>query len=141
MKKYFLFLLSLTLIVPLLAQDKADDIIGYYYLTDPFSGAISQAKIYKASNGTYEGIVEWAKDPDRKKFEGLVFLKDLKYSKEKKEWQGGKIQYPGKNGVYDTYMSFEPDGRLRVRGYWKMSLLGKTIFWTKESRSRKAVTL
>lgn len=121
----------------LFAQSGADAIQGYYYLKDPFSGAISQIKIYKTSSGTYEGVVEWAKDPERKKFEGMVFLKDLTYNSEEKEWQDGKIQYPGKKGVFDTSMRFTEDGKLRVRGYWKTSVLGKTVYWTKETKSRK----
>lgn len=121
----------------LFAQSGADAIQGYYYLEDPFSGAISQVKIYKTSSGKYEGVVEWAKDPERKKFEGMVFLKDLTYNSAEKEWQNGKIQYPGKKGVFDTFMRFTDDGKLRVRGYWKAAVLGKTVYWTKESKSRK----
>ena len=121
----------------LFAQSGADAIQGYYYLEDPFSGAISQVKIYKTSSGKYEGVVEWAKDPERKKFEGMVFLKDLTYNSAEKEWQNGKIQYPGKKGVFDTFMRFTDDGKMRVRGYWKAAVLGKTVYWTKESKSRK----
>ena len=115
---------------------KADDIVGYYYSVDPFSKEGSQNYIYKAADGTYEGMVTWVSNPEKKKFLGYVFLKGLKYNAEKKEWQNGELTYPGKKGTYKTYMSFEPDGKLKVRGYWGVSLLGKTVYWPREKKRR-----
>lgn len=137
MKKILLFTFLLFTTGLIFAQSAGDAILGYYFLKDPFSGALSQIKIYKNSSGEYEGVVEWAKDPERKKYEGMVFLTNVTYNKEEKEWQNGKIKYPGKNGVFDTSMRFENEGKLRVRGYWKTPALGKTVYWTKEQKSRK----
>ena len=135
--KKSLFLIILFSVKSLLfAQTKPDDIVGYYLNEDPFSGAISQIYIYNAGNGTYEGIVIWTKDEDRKQFEGLVFMKGLTFNAKENEWENASMTYPGKKGTFSAYMRLEKDGLLRVRGYWGVSLLGKTVYWHKEQKSR-----
>ena len=118
------------------AQNNPDDIVGYYLNEDPFSGAISQVYIYNAGNGTYEAIVIWVNEEDRKKFEGLVFLKEMTFNEKKNEWQNASMIYPGKSGKFKADMRLEKDGRLRVRGYWGVSMLGKTLYWPREHESR-----
>ena len=118
------------------AQNKPDDIVGFYLNEDPFSGAISQVYIYNAGNGTYEGIVVWVNEEDRKKYEGLVFLKEMTFNAKKNEWQNASMIYPGKNGKFKADMRLEKDGRLRVIGYWGISMLGKTLYWEREKESR-----
>jgi len=118
------------------AQNHPDDIVGYYLNEDPFSGAISQVYIYHAGNGVYEGIVIWVNEEERKKFEGLVFLKEMTFNEKKNEWQNASMIYPGKNGKFKADMRLEKDGRLRVRGYWGISMLGKTLHWEREKVSR-----
>jgi len=119
----------------LFAQNKPDDIVGYYLNEDPFSGAISQIYIYNAGDGTYEGIVVWVNEAERKKYEGLVFLKGMTFNEKENEWQNAALIYPGKNGKFKAFMRIEKD-KLRVRGYWGVSLFGKTLYWPKEQESR-----
>ena len=119
------------------AQNRADDIVGYYLTADPFSRAISQVYIYPTGDGIYEGKLIWVNEKEGKAYEGLVFLKEMTFNAKENEWQNGSIIYPGKSGKFKTYMRFEKDGRLRVRGYWGVSLLGKTVFWTREKEPRK----
>jgi len=135
-KKLLLFIFLFSLKSALFAQNKPDDIVGYYLNTDPFSGALSQVYIYNAGNGTYESIVIWVREPERKKYEGLVFMQGMTFNEKENEWQNGSMIYPGKSGKFKAYMRFEKDGRLRVRGYWGVSMLGKTLFWTPEKESR-----
>jgi len=132
------FLLFSFLLVPfaLFSQNKPDDIIGYYLNEDPFSGAISQIYIYNAGNGTYEGMVIWVNEIERKKYEGLVFLKGMIFNDKENEWQNAALIYPGKKGNFKAYMRLEKDGRLRVRGYWGVSMFGKTLYWPREKESR-----
>ncbi|MCL2168169.1 MAG: DUF2147 domain-containing protein [Lentimicrobiaceae bacterium] len=120
----------------LFAQNKPDDIVGYYLNEDPFSGAISQVYIYNAGDGTYEGVVIWVNEEDRKKYEGLVYMKGLTFNAKENEWQNATFIYPGKNGKFKAFMRIEKDGKLRVRGYWGISMFGKTLFWFKEQESR-----
>jgi len=132
-----LFLYVITGIkIALFAQNKPDDIVGYYLNEDPFSGAISQIYIYNAGDGTYEGIVIWVNEVERKKYEGLVFLKGMVFNAKENEWQDAAMLYPGKKGKYKAYMRLEKDGRLRVRGYWGVSAFGKTLYWPREKESR-----
>ena len=130
----FIFLSSIESVI--FAQNKPDDIVGYYLNTDPFSGALSQVYIYNAGNGTYESIVIWVREEERKKYEGLVFMHGMTFNEKENEWQNGSMIYPGKSGKFKAYMRLEKDGRLRVRGYWGVSMLGKTLFWTPEKESR-----
>jgi len=135
-KHIFLFIFLLGVKSALLAQNHPDDVVGYYLTADPFSDAISQVCVYNDGKGSYEGILIWTNDEAGKKYEGLVFLKNLVFNAQENYWENGNIVYPGKPGKFKTYMRFENDGRLRVRGYWGISLLGKTVFWTREKESR-----
>ena len=136
MKNLFFSIAFLSFLLAATAQNKADDIIGYYLTIDPFSDAVTQVYIYKASNGTYEGMVSWAKDEDRKKYEGSVFLKNLSFNAKTSEWENGVVTYPGKKGTYKAFLKFESNGKLKVRGYWGVSLMGKTVYWTRENEKR-----
>ena len=130
----FVFFLSIKSVLP--AQNNPDDIVGYYLNVDPFSGALSQVYIYNAGNGAYESIVIWVREEERKKYEGLVFLKEMTFNAAENEWQNASMIYPGKSGKYKANMRIEKDGRLRVRGYWGVSMFGKTLYWTRENVSK-----
>jgi len=131
-----LFLFFAGIYCVLFAQNKPDDIIGYYLNEDPFSGTLSQIYIYNAGNGTYEGIVIWTKEESRKQFEGLVFMTGLTFNAKENEWENAAIIYPGKKGKFKAFMRLEKNGQLRVRGYWGVSMFGKTLYWPKEEESR-----
>lgn len=118
------------------AQNKADDIIGYYFLVDPFTGEESQIYIYKTASGKYDGKVVWVGNVKKKSFLNYVFLENLVFNPDEQEWEDGIIKYAGKSGVYRTYMSFVSKNKIKVRGYWGVSWLGKTLYWTKESSRR-----
>jgi len=135
-KSLLLFITLFTIKSLLFSQNQPDDIVGYYLNEDPFTGAISQVYIYNAGNGIYEGIVVWTKDEERKKYEGLVFMKELTFNAKENEWQNAIFIYPGKNGKFKAFIRIEKDGRLRVRGYWGISMFGKTLYWPKEQESR-----
>ena len=135
---YFLLLILTSHLSPLTSQNAPDDIVGYYLNEDPFSGAISQVYIYNAGDGTYEGIVIWVNEEPRKIYEGLVFLKGMTFNPKENEWQNAELIYPGKKGKFKAFMRVEKDGRLRVRGYWGMAMLGKTLYWPRETKSRNS---
>ena len=135
-KSFLLFIIPFSITTTLFAQNRPDDIVGYYLNEDPFSGAISQIYIYNAGNDIYEGIVIWVNEEERKKYEGLIFLKGMTFNAKENEWQNAAMIYPGKKGNFKAYMRLEKDGRLRVRGYWGVSAFGKTLYWPKEEKSR-----
>lgn len=137
MQKTFLLTICIIFSYSLFAQHNSpDDIIGYYYSIDPFTKEGSQTYIYKNSEGKYEGKVCWVENPEKKKFLNLVYLKELEFSKKDNEWQNGIAKYPGKKGTFTMYMSFVSPKKLKVRGYWGIALLGKTLYWQKENQQR-----
>jgi len=136
LKILFLFLLLFSVKNLLFAQNHPDDIVGFYLNEDPFSKALSQVYIYNAGDGTYEAIVVWVREEERKQYEGLVFMTGLTFNATENEWQNGAMIYPGKKGKFKAFMRLEKDGRLRVRGYWGVSMFGKTLYWEREKETR-----
>lgn len=136
MKKIFCSALLVLFAVLCYAQ-KADDICGIYHSKDPFSKEGSQCEIYKAANGTYEAKVVWVENPKKKNQLGLVFMTGLTYNAKEKEYQNGKLKYPGKSGTYKTYIRLTDDKKtMKMRGYLGVSLFGMTVDWTRESKLR-----
>lgn len=132
----FFFLFSFVLTNTISAQEKADDVLGYYLVEDPFQKEKSQIEIYKAEDGKYEAKVVWVENPEKKHHLGLLFLYDLVYDAKEKEWKNGYVKYPGKNGTYRIHMSFSDSKTMKVRGYWGVSLFGMTLYWNKEDARR-----
>jgi len=136
---------------------QADKVVGIYLAVDDEDNPNSQVKIFKSSNGKYYGEIVWLKDPlnddgtekvddknpdtkmHTRKIMGLRILNDFSYDKGDNEWSGGTIYSPKTGKTYKCYMTFEPDGTLKVRGYIGSSWmgLGKTVYWTKEDALRK----
>lgn len=136
MKKIYCSILFILLAVMSYAQ-KADDICGIYHSKDPFSKEGSQCEIYKAANGTYEAKVVWVENPKKKDQLGLVFMTGLTYNAKEKEYQNGKLKYPGKSGTYKTFIRLTDDNKtMKMRGYLGVSLFGMTVDWTRESKLR-----
>jgi uncharacterized protein (DUF2147 family) len=140
MKRSLTLILITVLCVGGYAQ-KADDILGIYFCVDPFSKKQSQAEIYKAKDGTYEAKVVWTNDIKGQDQIGLVFMKGLTYNAEDKEYQNGKIQYPGRKGTYKAYVRIVDGGKtLKMRGYLGVSMFGMTVDWKREEKVRPAPT-
>jgi uncharacterized protein (DUF2147 family) len=136
MKKILFSFIFALLSMSVFAQNP-DAICGIYHMVDPFSKEGSQVEIYKAANGDYEGKVVWVENPKKKKFLGLVFMTTLRYNAEKNEYQKGTLKYPGKSGTFSTYMTIVDDKKLKVRGYWGVAALGKTMYWYRETKVRE----
>jgi uncharacterized protein (DUF2147 family) len=136
MKKILLLIAILLSTGQTVYSQRADDICGYYLCTDPFTDEKSQLQIYSVGNGTYEGVVTWIENPKLRHYVGLICIKDLHFNADKNEWQDAKFINPKRKGNYRAYMSFVSDNQLKIRGYWGISVLGKTLYWTKESKKR-----
>ena len=136
MKKFAFLLLAVFLTTTTVnAQHKADAICGYYYAKDPFSKEGSQVKIYKNSQGKYEGIVCWVENPKKKNFLNYKFLRDFEYDAKEDEYVNGKIHHPGNGKTYKSYLKIDGN-RLKVRGYLGVSLYGMSMYWPRESKQR-----
>jgi hypothetical protein len=73
----------------------------------------------------------------KKEFFELCVFKRPAFRCENNEWVDGKVAYAGRSGTYKTYMKFEDKDKLKVRAYFGVSLLGKTLYWTKEKQKRE----
>lgn len=136
MKKIFSTLIVIAWAIVGFAQNP-DAICGIYHSVDPFSKEGSQCRVYKAEDGTYEAKVIWVENPKKKDQIGLVFMTGLTYNAKEKEYQNGKLKYPGKSGTYKTFIRLVNDGNtMKMRGYLGVSLFGMTVEWTRESKVR-----
>lgn len=61
---------------------------------------------------------------------GIELLTNFEYAGDNK-WSDGKIYDPKKGKTYSCYMKFVEEGKLKIRGYIGVSILGKTTYWTK----------
>ena len=155
MLKMVLFAVLLSLSAYGQTLSEADRICGLYYAADPDNGEGSQIQIYKTASGTYEGKVVWMQYPNHPNGEprrdvknpnphnrnqtnvGLVVIKGFTYNSANDEWENGSVYNPKSGKTYSSFIKLESDNKLKVRGYLGVSLLGKTVVWTKETTLRK----
>ncbi|MCI4665530.1 MAG: DUF2147 domain-containing protein [Neomegalonema sp.] len=52
------------------------------------------------------------------------------------DWEKGFAYDAAKGDLYDAYMEIQKDGKLKVRGYMTISLLGKSQIWTRVPDAR-----
>ncbi|MFD0792898.1 DUF2147 domain-containing protein [Mucilaginibacter litoreus] len=88
-----------------------------------FSGGVTPDK-------PMESITD-KKNPDpalrNRKVLGLDVVENLKYSPRSNSWEGGKI-YEVQSGKYwNAAAALDNSGDLKVKGYWKLKLFGKTM--------------
>ena len=117
------------------SQTKADDIVGYYLAYDPDNGTKAQMEIYKTTSGKYEVKVVWVENNPKSRLIGRVQATNLTFDARSRTWKDGKAMLGGRE--YSMTANFSNDGRLRIRGYLGISMLGRTQYWTKEKVLRK----
>jgi uncharacterized protein (DUF2147 family) len=88
-----------------------------------FTGGVSKSK-------PMETITD-IKNPDpalrSRKVLGLDVVENLTYNPKSDSWEGGKI-YEVQSGKYWSAAAYiDKTGLLKVKGYWKVKLLGKTM--------------
>ncbi len=59
---------------------------------------------------------------------GLVVV--FGFVKNGNKWEGS-VYNPKDGKTYSGYMELQPDGRLKLRGYVGITLIGKTEYWTR----------
>lgn len=147
--KLCLFLLAALFVVSCQAFSQgtntgADAVLGKWET----EGGKSYVLIYKDNEtNTYNGKIVWLKEPlneegnpkidyknkdeslRSRKLLGLELISGFVY-KEKGKWGNGKIYNPDDGNIYSCNMQLLKDGRLYVRGFIGISLIGKTQYWT-----------
>jgi uncharacterized protein (DUF2147 family) len=130
--------------IRIFGQHKTDDILGYWFNEEK----TSKVQIFKEGNKYFAKIV-WLKEPldnatgkprvdnlnpDVKlrnvPLMGLVIMKSFVFDGED-EWEDGTIYDPKKGKTYSCYIMFDSPGKLKIRGYIGISMLGRTTYWTK----------
>jgi uncharacterized protein (DUF2147 family) len=143
MKKVFLFCFILFSISAFSQTVGADAVIGTWLTA---SGK-AKVQIYKEGN-TYNGKIVWLKNPtyengtvktdknnsDKAKqstpLMGLNMLKGFVFDDD--EWEDGTIYDPENGKTYSCTIKYR-DGKLDLRGYIGISLIGRTQTWFKVS--------
>jgi uncharacterized protein (DUF2147 family) len=136
MKELLSFLSIMLIVTSLKAQTVGDAVVGKW-LTQEKDGIV---EIFKQNN-KYFGKIVWGKNGNRKDTKnpdpklrnrdviGLVILTNFSYNG-KGGWTDGEIYDPQKGKTYSCNMKIV-DGKLEVRGYIGISLLGRTAVWTR----------
>ncbi|MFN3801139.1 DUF2147 domain-containing protein [Belliella pelovolcani] len=123
-----------------IAQD-ADAIVGEWYTTEKDA----KVEIYK-ENGKYNGKITWLEQPtengkpildannsDKSKRDRKILGMELLEGFEFKDgtWENGTIYDPTNGKTYSCTLKKKNDKTLEVRGYIGISLVGRTVEWTK----------
>jgi uncharacterized protein (DUF2147 family) len=135
--KLLVTLLFLSKSTALSAEQKADDILGFW-LSQSKRGVI---EIYRNKN-LYEGKIVWVKDiweggnkvkldvknPDnnlrKRKLIDLINLQGFHYKNN--QWKNGQVYDPAKGKNYHSYISMPDMNTLKLRGYIGVALFGRT---------------
>ncbi|MDR1757605.1 MAG: DUF2147 domain-containing protein [Bacteroidales bacterium] len=141
MKKYFLWVFVMTIgLHGVHAQ--VERVVGYWKTVDDNSGEIkSMVRVYKMSDGTYQGKIEKlylhpgakcdkCEGADKgKPVTGMVIIRDMKADGDK--LSGGYVLDPESGKKYYGSISIdEKTGKLKLRGSIdKFGVLGRTQYW------------
>ena len=142
MKKTILICFSLFLFVKVFSQPVTAELVLGTWLT---ASGKAKVQIYKDGD-FYNGKIVWLKEPvhedgkfkvdknnsDKTKRDvpllGLKLLKNFKFKDG--EWSEGFIYDPENGKTYSCFIKYR-DGKLDLRGYLGISLIGRTQTWFK----------
>jgi len=128
--------------VPNAEGTKADELMGIWLNHEKDA----HVKIYKCGD-EYCGKIVWLKEPEEdgapkkdkhnpdeslktRPLKGLDILSGFTFDSDQK-WDDGTIYNPRDGKTYSCYLKILEDGRLKVRGFVGISLIGKTNYWTR----------
>ena len=109
------------------------------WLTEPRNGII---EISVAADGSYQGRIIGGNAPHRldsknpqasRRSElllGQIILQQMKYDGHG-QWSGGSIYDPDTGHTYSCRLELLDPDRLKVRGFFGFSILGRTQVWTR----------
>ncbi|MDN5203194.1 DUF2147 domain-containing protein [Fulvivirgaceae bacterium BMA10] len=135
-------LILITLAISCISANAQNNIFGKWKTVDDVTGEVkSVVEIYKESGKAYGKIIDIT-DPEEKdsvcdkcdeddprkgkKIMGMIIITGLE--QDGKKWDDGKILDPENGKVYSCKIWVE-DGKLYVRGYIGISLVGRSQTW------------
>jgi uncharacterized protein (DUF2147 family) len=128
------------------AQTKKDDVLGKWISTDKSvavqvyrQGNDFKAKVIwfdeRLGSGTPMNSRHDTHNPDEKlrtrKVIGMDILNGLNFNSANQRWENGKIYDASSGRTWDTFAEINDDGKLYVRGFWKFSWIGKSLYFTR----------
>lgn len=141
MRKTIAPLVILTILAIFSPSLFAADAVEGEWLKDDQSARI---KLKVTRKGELMGVIAYVKDPKRthdtnnpdaskhkRKLLGLVIVRG--FSKDGAKWSGGTV-YDSKSGKTYKGKIWMDDGKLMMRGYVGVSLIGTTASWTKHAK-------
>ena len=131
----------LLLMLLMVSAVRSQGVVGKWKtIHDETGKAVSIVELYESKGKVYGKVVEIMNPKSRNKvcdqcegddknkpLIGLTVIKGLQ--KDGDEYNGGRILDPEHGRLYRCYISLEDDGRLKVRGYYGISLFGRTQYW------------
>ena len=134
------FILLSFLLLPSAWAAEDDQLLGVWWNHEKDA----HIEIYKCGD-EYCGKIVWLKTPEEngapkkdknnpdeslrgRPLKGLNVLKGFVF-KEEGSWDDGTIYNPRDGKTYSCYLKMLEDGRLKVRGFIGISLIGKTQYW------------
>lgn len=85
-----------------------------------------EGKILRDENNPKENL-------RNRKLVGLDILKNFEYDEDDNKWVDGKIYDPKSGKTYSCVMHLKSQSTLLIRGYVGISLLGRTVEWTRSN--------
>jgi uncharacterized protein (DUF2147 family) len=113
---------------------KKDIIVEVYPYKNTFKARIVWFNGGVTKEKPMESITD-IKNPDKnlrnRKVLGLPVVENLTYDPKSNSWEGGKI-YEVQSGKYwNAAATLENNNLLKVKGYWHVKMLGKTLTFTR----------
>ncbi len=123
--KYFVFITCFSFLT--LSGLQAQSIEGTWWT----GKQAAKVKIYKTKAGYYEGELIWTKDQSEKikATHGTIVIRNLEKESETK-YKGNAFD-PESKKTYGCTITVKDANTIDLRGYWGISLLGKTEQWTR----------
>ena len=126
------------------AQNSKENLLGRWMSTDKSvavnvyeEGNSFKAKVIwfdeRLGSGTPMNTRRDSHNPDIKlrnrKVIGMDILENLNYNAQDKRWENGKIYDASSGRTWDTFAEIKDNGELYVRGFWKFSWIGKSLYF------------
>lgn len=140
MKHILTLILFLSFSFTIFAQGSYDDITGIWYTSDK----TATVQIFKYK-GKYYGRAMTGpdvnkldvKNPDPTKrdtkIKDIIFLRGFTYSAEKKKYVDGRTYNTQDGKTYKCWIKLKDKNHLELHGYVGISMLGKSVHWTRKS--------
>ncbi|WP_026978161.1 DUF2147 domain-containing protein [Flavobacterium tegetincola] len=136
-----IFFLTVLTVIFAAVHAQSPSVLGKWKSIDDQTGKpLGIVQIYEQDGKIHGKVIEIVNPKDRDKLcnncsgedknqpiLGLLLIRGL--TKDGNEYNGGKILDPKHGKYYKCYINLENENKLKVRGYYGISLFGRTQYW------------